>query len=272
MVFTSRTKHEDKRLPLVAEPRYAQALVDSGIDVVNTVNNHCFDFRVEGYQDTIETLDALGFAHFGSTHVNNSRYEQDVLFTTQVKGVKIGALGFTYPQDKDLRHIKARIDALREAGCDLVIVSLHWGQETHTRQNAWQMQFARKVIRAGADVIWGHHAHVLQPVQFYRGKPIFYSTGNFTFGSMSGDVDRDTGIFQLVYDTQDKCLTEFRVIPCRTTGQGDYRPYVLSEPADRTRVFGKLIDPIAAGKETQNLPQRFAQTGRVTIRDGVLVE
>ncbi|MBQ2029204.1 MAG: CapA family protein, partial [Clostridia bacterium] len=53
------------------------------------------------------------------------------------------------------------------------------------------------MIDLGADIIWGHHPHVLQPVQFYKGKPILYSTGNFTFGTMSSNVDRDTGIFRL---------------------------------------------------------------------------
>lgn len=272
VVFTERTKHADKRWPLVGEPKYAQVLLHSGIDAVNTVNNHCFDYTVEGYRDTIATLDALEFKHFGSTYIGYKN-EQDVLMVAEVKGVKIGALGFTYPQDTDDKLIKARIEKLRAEGCDLVVVSLHWGEETKPLQNAWQMKFARRIIDAGADMIWGHHAHVLQPVQFYKGKPILYSTGNFTFGTMSSSVDRDTGIFQLTVDVSEEGtnFTRLQVIPCRTTGTGDYRPYVLTEQEDMERVFKKLVYQKNVNN-MQNLPKSFITTGVCEIVDGVPVE
>ncbi len=271
VVFTERTRHADKRYPLVAEPRYAQVLLHSGIDAVNTVNNHCFDFTVDGYRDTMDTLDALGVKHFGTTYVG-MKNEQDVLLTAEVKGVKIGALGFTYPQDTDEKLIRERIEALRAQGCQIVVVSLHWGDETKGVQNAWQMKFARKVIDAGADMIWGHHAHVLQPVQFYNGKPILFSTGNFTFGTMSSSVDRDTGIFQLTFEVDETGAqaVELTVIPCRTTGSGDYRPYELTEQAERERVFKKLIYTKSVSN-MENLPASFAQTGTVRLENGVPV-
>ena len=274
VVFTSRTKHVDKVFPLVGEPRYAEALLHSGIDAVNTVNNHCFDFNVEGYRDTMATLDAIDFPHFGSVYVNNKSQGQDLLLIAEAKGVTIGALGFTYPQDSDLRLIGDRIAQLREAGCDLVVASLHWGKETHATPESWQYTYARNVIDLGADIVWGHHPHVLQPVQMYNGGLILYSTGNFTFGTMSSKVDRDTGIFQAEFDVGEDgapVLRRLRVIPCTTTGKGDYRPYELTDPADRQRVFKKLIYPKAV-KNMQNLPQSFLETGVVEIRDGMPVE
>lgn len=273
VVFTARTKHVDKAWPLVGEPRYAQVLLHSGVDAVNTVNNHCFDFNLEGYQDTMAALDAIGFPHFGSVYVGNKTRGQDVLLTAEVKGVKIGALGFTYPQDTDLKLIGARIQTLREAGCQLVVVALHWGQETKPLQNAWQMKFARSVIDLGADVIWGHHPHVLQPVQFYHGGVILYSTGNFTFGTMSSKVDRDTGIFQLTYQMNEEglALERLQVIPCRTTGTGDYRPYELTEQEDRERVFKKLVYGKTV-QNMQNLPESFKQTGVCVVAEGMPVE
>lgn len=272
VVFTNRKRHVDKVFPLVAETRYAESLLHSGIDVVNTVNNHCFDYYVEGYQDSIATLDALNFKHFGSVYVGG-KYEQDVLLETEVKGLKIGALGFTYPQDSDIKLIDQRIKKLRENGCELIVVSLHWGQETHATQNSFQMKYARKVIDLGADIIWGHHPHVLQPVQFYNGGLIMHSTGNFTFGTMSSSVDRDTGIFQVTVETTEEGpkVTQLKVIPCTTTGSGDYRPYEFTEQKDRERVFKKLVYT----RQTTNminLPASFIETGVVQIVDGVPVE
>jgi len=272
IVLTERTRHVDKRLPLVASPSYAQVLLHSGIDAVNTVNNHCFDFYVEGYRDTVDTLNEIAFPHFGSVYVGGM-YEQDVLLEAQVKGVKIGALGFTYPQDSDVKLIKKRIETLRANGCDIVVVSLHWGQETHPTQNSWQMKMARQVIDAGADIIWGHHPHVLQPVQFYNGGLILYSTGNFTFGSMSSSVDRDTGIFQVSFELGEEGpeMSRLKVIPCTTTGKGDYRPYEFTEDEARQRVFKKLVYTRATTKMI-NLPASFLQTGEVQIENGAPVE
>lgn len=273
VVFTQRTKHVDKVFPLVGDPKYAQVLLHSGVDAVNTVNNHCFDFNLEGYQDTMAALDAIDFPHFGSVYVNNKTQGQDRMIMARVKGVTIGALGFTYPQDSDLALIAARIERLKAAGCDLVVVALHWGKETHPMPESWQFVYARNVIDLGADVVWGHHPHVLQPVQLYNGGVILYSTGNFTFGTMSSKVDRDTGIFQLTYELAENgpALSRLTVVPCATTGKGDYRPYELTEEADRQRVFKKLIYPKPVNN-MQNLPQSFIETGSVEIANGVPVE
>ena len=268
VVFTERTRHQDKTFPLVGAPRYAEVLLHSGIDAVNTVNNHCFDFYQEGYEDTLAALDAIGFPHFGSVYVTNKSRCQDVLLTAEVQGVKIGALGFTYPQDSDLKLIESRIASLREEGCQLVIVSLHWGRETHAMPEGWQLKFARNVIDLGADVIWGHHPHVLQPIQFYHGKPILYSMGNFTFGTMSSKVDRDTAIVQLTYGLAEEgpALKTLQAIPCRTTGIGDYRPYELTEQEERERVFKKLTYPKQVAN-MQNLPEAFLTTGIVEMTE-----
>lgn len=170
--------------------------------------------------------------------------------------------------------MKQRIEQLRADGCDLVIVSLHWGKETKAIPESWQFKYARKVIDLGADVLFGHGPHVLQAVQFYNGGVILYSTGNFTFGTMSSKVDRDTGIFQVTYDlAQDgkPALSMFKLIPCTTTGAGDYRPYELTEQADRERAFKKLIYTREV-TNMQNLPQSFIQTGEVKLENGVPVE
>ena len=272
VVLTTRTRHTDKMFPLVAEPKYGEVLLHSGIDAVNTVNNHCFDYYVEGYRDTIATLEALSFKHFGSVYIGG-KYAQDVLLETEVRGVKIGALGFTYPQETDVKLIQKRIETLKNDGCEIIIASMHWGQETHATQNSWQMKLARQIIDAGADIVWGHHPHVLQPVQFYNGGLILYSTGNFTFGTMSSSVDRDTGIFQVSFDVTEAGaeMTRLQVIPCTTTGSGDYRAHVLEDAADKQRVLKKLIYTREV-TNMQNLPASFAESGVIRIENGLPVE
>ena len=271
VIFTSRKNHADKKTNLKAAAPYAQVYLHSGVDAVNTANNHAMDFFAEGYADTLAALDSCGIPHFGTLYPSTKR-AQDRLGVYEVKGIKIGAVGFSYPQDSDVKKIAERIQTLREEGCDLVVVALHWGREVQSSPQSWQFSYARKIIDAGADVIWGHHPHILQQVQFYQGKPIFYSTGNFTFGSMS-NVDPDTGIFQLRYQLTDDgpVLENFTVIPCRTQGKGDYRPYPLTDPVEMETMLKKLIYKKTV-KNMQNLPASFAKTGTVDLINGEFAE
>ena len=271
VVFTSRNRHQEKKTNLKAAAPYARVFLHSGVDAVNTANNHAMDFFAEGYQDTLNALDEYEIPNFGTLYPDTSR-AQDRLGVYEAKGVRIGAVGFSYPQDTDLKKIAARIETLRSQGCQLVIVSLHWGREVQNTPQSWQFTYAQKVIDAGADVIWGHHPHILQQVQFYHGKPVFYSTGNFTFGSMSR-VDPDTGIFQLRYQVTDSGiqLENFTVIPCRTQGKGDYRPYPLTDPDEKAAMLKKLIYKKKVA-DMQNLPPAFAETGSIDLEDGYIPE
>ncbi|MDD6682435.1 MAG: CapA family protein [Clostridiales bacterium] len=271
VIFTSRKNHANKKTNLKAAAPYAQVYLHSGVDAVNTANNHAMDFFAEGYADTLAALDSCGIPHFGTLYPGTKR-AQDRLGVYEVKGIKIGAVGFSYPQDSDVKKIAERIQTLREEGCDLVVVALHWGREVQSSPQSWQFSYARQIIDAGADVIWGHHPHILQQVQFYQGKPIFYSTGNFTFGSMS-NVDPDTGIFQLRYQLTDDgpVLENFTVIPCRTQGRGDYRPYPLTDPVEMETMLKKLIYKKTV-KNMQNLPASFAKTGTVDLINGEFAE
>lgn len=271
VVLTTRTKHTEKMYNLVADPDHVQILLEGSVEMVNTVNNHCMDFLQTGYQDSIETLDAAGIGRFGSVYPGQ-QYGYDDLGVREVGELRVGFIGFSYPQDSDQKKIATRIKKLREEeGCDLVVVSLHWGRETHMTPESWQMTYARQVINAGADVIWGHHPHVIQPIQFYKGKPILYSTGNFTFGTMS-QVDPSTGIFQLTYEKVEgtAVLKRLRVIPCQTQPSPDFRPYELTDPAQRREVFEKLT----LNKEynnCQNPPASFLETGVIEFENGQIL-
>jgi len=245
-------------------------LKEGSIEIVNTANNHAWDFRAVAYHEMLGYLDEAEIPHFGTLYPG-TKDGSDVYPIVDVKGVKIGFLGFSYPQESDKNRITSRIEQLREQGAQIVICSLHVGRETHPQPTSGQPSFMRYCIDAGADVVYGHHPHVLQSVQFYKGKPIFYSTGNFTFGSMS-KVDPDTGIFQLTYDIVDgePVLRRFSVVPCRTQGSGDYRPYILTDEKEILTMRRKLI----YSKQVMNMTtvtDFFIENGYMDFEDGMAI-
>ena len=270
VVFTARTQHTDKMYNLVADADHVAVLNAGSIELVNTVNNHSMDFGRAGYQDSLATLEAAGVDSFGSIYAGRED-GFDLLGVRDVNGIRFGFIGFSYPQEADQKRIADRIATLREQGCDVVVVSLHWGRETHPTPTTGQMNYAKRILDAGADMIWGHHPHVLQPIQFYNGKPILYSTGNFTFGTMS-NVDPATGIFQLTYQKEEGRvqLTELSVVPCQTQRSPDFRPFILTEEAQRRAVFGKLVLK-KEYKGFENPPASFLETGVIRLENGQLV-
>lgn len=250
-VFTNRrTPAKKDKLSLSATPDFAEIFRLGGVDAVNTENNHTYDFGRAGRNDTLEALDAQEIGHFGGGE----------LFMTEMKGVKIGMTGYTFPHRNDISRQKADIEQLKAAGCDLIIVSMHWGREEKTTVTKEQRRLGPELIDAGADIVFGHGPHVLQPIEMYNGKPIFYSLANFTFGANAGPKDPDTAAISLEYDWAQGVLTlkHLEAIPARMHDKKDYRPYEYTEEKDRERVFQKLIFKNA---EESALPSGFELTG-----------
>ena len=270
VVFTDRRAHTDKLYNMVGDPSHVNVLTEGSVEVVNTVNNHCMDFHRDGYLDTLDVLTKAEVDYFGTIYPWQEDGFDDLL-VKEIDGIRFGFMGFSYPADSDLKRIASRVKILKEdEGCDIVVVSLHWGRETHPTPTSGNVAFAKEVIKAGADVIWGHHPHVLQSMTFYMGKPIMFSTGNFTFGTMS-QVDPATGIFQLAYEKvgDEVQLKRLQVIPCQTQPSPDFRPFVLTDEAARKDVFKKLVYKKGWAK-CDNPPESFLETGIVNFVDGVM--
>ena len=275
VVLTENTKHKDKMYALRGKPDYAAVLTAGSVEVVNTVNNHCEDFYRSGYLDTLAALDAEGVDRFGCNNPDGNNGVDDLL-VREVNGIRFGFIGFSYPQTADVQRIEKRVKLLKEErGCDLVVVSLHWGREEHDTPTTGQLDYAKRVLDAGADMIYGHHPHVLQQICFYQGKPILFSTGNFTFGTMSR-VDPATGIFQLTWEKTEAgvALRKLEVIPCQTTLGPDYRPFPLEDQEARESVWAKLrFSDKTWAKWTKaqkyadftTLPETFLTTGVVYL-------
>ena len=170
-------------------PSYAGHLKEAGFELLNTANNHSKDYGAQGYRNTVEALEDAGLAHTGA---------EDQITVVEVDGIKVAVLGFSpYAGANPLNDLdQARSVVERASGqADLVVVQVHMGAEgsdkTHVKPGSElffgenrgdPIKFSRAVIDAGADVVIGHGPHVLRGMQFYNGKLIAYSLGNFAGG------------------------------------------------------------------------------------------
>ena len=226
--FTTATEKRDKghkvQYHFKGDPELASSLVSASIEGVNLSNNHIYDYGQKGFDDTIDTLENLNVNYFG----------EEYKWVTEAKGIKFGFLGYQgwAASDSLLETIKNDIESLKKE-VDIVVVSFHWGIERETTPNELQKTLAHYSIDNGADLIIGHHPHVIQGIEYYKGKYINYSLGNFCFGGNSNPTDKDTYIFQADFKFKDKKLSSvgIRVIPCSVSSvknRNDYRPTPLA--------------------------------------------
>lgn len=248
--FTDSDQRQEKTFAFKADPEYVSILTGSSIEAANLANNHSRDYGEESYTDTVETLDQAGIASFG--------YDQVDLL--EINGVKVGLTGI-YELAEHLdkqQEVKENIAALKEAGAQVIIVNFHWGIEKEYVPNDTQKTLAHLAIDEGADLVIGHHPHVLQGIERYKGKYIAYSLGNFSFGGNSNPSDKDTMIFQQTFTVADgKAETndDINIIPCSlssASGYNDYCPTPL-EGSEKERVLEKLQEYSADFEDAPDL-------------------
>lgn len=194
--FSSRgVQAEDKQYTFRLEPERVSMFQEMGIDGVTLANNHALDFGVEALLDTCKTLDNAGILRTGAGE-NLEEARKPVEVELQEKTIAIigatrvipdagWAAGKNHPgmlASYDAATLLAEITAQKQAG-KFVIVYVHWGVERDERPQEYQRTLAQQYINAGADLVIGSHPHVLQGIEYYKGKPIVYSLGNFVFGS-----------------------------------------------------------------------------------------
>lgn len=218
--LTDSTTREDKEYAFKADKSYAEILTDGGVEAANLANNHSKDYGEQSYTDTIDALDEAGITNFG----------YDRVAIKKVKGVKVGLVGTYVLADglgvKD--SMEKNIQDLKDQGAKVIIASFHWGVEKAEYPNEVQVELAHAAIDAGADLVLGHHPHVLQGIEQYKGKNIVYSLGNFCFGGNMYPSDMDTMIFQQTFTLKGGKLQEDNVtniIPCSVSSAEDYNNY-----------------------------------------------
>lgn len=175
----------------------AQGLVSAGIDVVSLANNHVLDYGQQAFLDTIRRLDAAGVAHAGAGADSSAAAAPALLITpagtvaflafTEIipSGfVATSKTGGINPITQDRKKMLADIAAAAKT-VDFVIVSVHWGIEYADNANQSQRTLAHQMVDAGADLILGHHPHVIQGLELYKDRLIAYSLGDFVFDHYS---------------------------------------------------------------------------------------
>ena len=182
------TQHPSDRYIFCAPPQAAKALRMAGVTLVATANNHAYDYKAKGLRETIGYLKDAGIAWSGTSIDSVGTFPPVVL---ERNGIRVGFLAYTQFVNRKtgwIGHIalfgkslaKKEIAALGSR-VDLVVVSYHGGDEYREQPNKRTVSDMRALIDAGADVVIGHHSHVPQGVESYKGKLIFYSLGNFVF-------------------------------------------------------------------------------------------
>jgi len=173
-----------------AEPQAVEGLKYAGFDIVSVANNHIFDYGRIGMENSFNRLKESGIDYVGAGF---SEQQACSALIKEMKGIKIGFLGFTNkgskhwiagPEQSGICWLDKNIEeTIKKAKnmTDLVIVSMHWGEEYQSEPNQEQKYFGYLAIDSGADLVIGHHSHIIQPIEKYENGWIAYSLGNFVF-------------------------------------------------------------------------------------------
>ena len=235
--LTESTEREDKQFAIKAPASYANILTAGSVEAVNTANNHSHDYGEESFNDTLKALDTANILHFG--------YDETAV--TEVKGVKVGLVGIYELNDHLGREeqLKQNIAKVKQDGAQLIVVIFHWGNEKEEVPDENQKTLGHLAIDEGADLVCGHHPHVLQGIEEYKGKNIVYSLGNFCFGGNAYPSDMDTIIFQQTFTIDQNGVKDDNVtniIPCSISSDSDYNNYqpTPAEGEEATRIMQKI--------------------------------
>ncbi len=237
VLTTSEEPDESRTYNIKGDPSYAGILTAGDVEAVCMANNHRLDFGTQGTKDTVAALEAEGILY---------AYD-DIVCISEVKGIRIGYVSVNeVAWGKGTENlVKEGIDKLKAEGVDLIIACCHWGIEKEYYPDAYQTELGRKCIDMGADLVLGHHPHVLQGIEEYNGKYIVYSLGNFSFGANRNPADKDTMIFQQTFTFVDGELQadlDAKVIPCSVSSvanRNNFQPTPL-EGEEAKRVIGRL--------------------------------
>jgi poly-gamma-glutamate synthesis protein (capsule biosynthesis protein) len=174
------------------DKRVAPLIKSEGIGIVTLGNNHTHDYGAAGYSTTVQVLDTAGVQYAGNPFSLDQQY---VLHTT-IKELPITLISFNFTNPSfDQAGALALVESEAQSRSDFLIVAVHGGTEYELHSTRAQQDFYRKIIDAGADVLIGHHPHVVEEIESYKGKLIFYSLGNFIFDQyFSTDVEQGLAV------------------------------------------------------------------------------
>lgn len=233
--LTESTNRQNKTFTFKGPAAYTGILLDGSVEAVNLANNHTYDFGAQGFSDTKKALKDAKIKYSGYSKIAYKK----------VKGIRIAMIGFNALSGTTSQTVADSIKTARDKGAQIVITSFHWGIERQYTPTASQQNLAKAAIDSGSDLVVGHHPHVIQGFQKYKGKYIIYSLGNFCFGGNSNPSDKDTMIVQATFvkksDKKVKSAT-LKVIPCSLSSHStynDFQPKILKGSAKQS-IISKL--------------------------------
>lgn len=223
--LTTRSVQGRQRIEFRADPRWASILAEVGFDLLSIANNHALDAGRAGWLDTASNLSAVGIRSVG--------FEETVFVETEgVRVAWIGMCDIVSPGSPEQTWTKLKLQGeIRRARtrADVVILSFHGGVEYSHSWSVGQAEWVAIAARAGADLVIGHHPHVLQPVERLEGSPrrtlVAWSLGNLVFDGVRPG-ERRSALLEVTFSRNG--ITGYRVIPLKFDG---VRPNLMESPA-----------------------------------------
>lgn len=233
--LTEATQKKEKKFNFKGPAEYTDILTLGSVEAVTVANNHTLDYGTEGREDTIANLQNAGITVSGNGQLG----------VFEKNGVKVGMTGYCFPYSNGKKDITADVKALREMGCQIVIASFHWGSEYREDFTGEQRSIGRTAIKAGADIVVGHHPHIVQGIESYEDSYILYSVGNLVFGGNVDPDDRDAYAARVTFTVYEDHADapELTLVPLRLTALSkgtDYRP-VLAEGEEAERILKRIL-------------------------------
>ena len=253
-----------KTFTMRGDPKLVNILPAGNVECVSLANNHTLDFGTIGYENTKKALDSVGIYYAGNG---------EACLIETGRGLKVGILCVEF--DIDLVYMAQQIADLKDRGAEIVVASFHWGVERTYHHTYEQETYAHAAIDAGANIVYGHHPHVLQEIESYNGGIIYYSLGNFSFGGNDNPSDFDTALIsqQVIRDVDGTVrLGECTPVPCSLssiTRRNDFQPTPAEAGSGRyERVMEKLAGTYVPPAPTPTEPEETeAETTAPTVAD-----
>ena len=235
--LSNQGTRQDKQFAFRGKPEYVQVLTTSSVEAANLANNHSADYGDVSLTDTIKYLNEAGISNFIGTNTA----------MREINGISVGLVGINALNEEEAGKLEKAIGSVKSLGAQLVIVSMHWGEEKATAPNEQQIELAHKAVDLGADLVIGTHPHVLQGIEKYNGRYIAYSLGNFCFGGNNNPSDKDTVIYRQVFTFVDGILQEdenMTLIPATISGHDNYNDYqpAIATGDRKTEIQNRLTD------------------------------
>ena len=226
---------------------YVNFLTQNSIEAVSLANNHTLDYGETGYAETRRLLDEAGVPYVE---------QNSGTVITLENGVTVGVYGTVYNSIHQASPVEG-IAALKEQGVDILIYAPHWGTEHSFRATEQQVELGRAAIDAGADIVYGCHPHVLQPIEEYSDGVIYYSLGNFCFGGNIYPADYDTAIIQqeIILAADGKVtMGERTIIPCSLSSMEKRNNYQPTPYEKGTEEYDRVLSKLDGIYKGSNLP------------------